>query len=127
MMRAPDGRASVQTSHFSRNSCWFPRGRMANRRSLESSRQDLLDITLVPAVAHLPVTVPAERRDVIARHALLCRILREFEEMPGLSLTPIQAAKFFGLRSDTTTRILGRLTDASVLRQRRDGQFMLRA
>ena len=99
---------------------------MAKQRPLESKRQAILDITLVPAVARLPSTVPAERRDVAARHALLCRIQGEFKDMPGLSLTLPQAARLFALRSDIASRILNRLSDERVLRQRRDGQFALR-
>jgi hypothetical protein len=99
---------------------------MAKRTSLESKWQALFDVTLVPAVAHLPAPLVAERRNVIVRHALLCRILREFEEMPGLSLTQTQAARFFGLPAGTASRILERLTSAGVLRQKKDGQFALR-
>ena len=66
---------------------------MAKRKAVESRWQAILDITLVPAVARLPPAVAVERRNVLARHALLCRIHSEFEEMPGLSLTSIQAAR----------------------------------
>jgi hypothetical protein len=99
---------------------------MANRKPLESSLQSILDITLVPAVAHLPAAIPSERRDVAARRALLFRILAEFEEMPGLSLTVGQAAKLFGLPPDIASRILEQLTDGRVLRRRSDGQFAFR-
>jgi hypothetical protein len=99
---------------------------MVNRETTESRLRALLDITLVPAVARLPATVPAERRDATARHALLCRIHSEFEEMPGLSLTLNQASRLFGLRPEIASRILERLADARLLRQRRDGQFALR-
>jgi hypothetical protein len=98
---------------------------MVKRKPLESRSPSLLDITLVPAVARLPSPVFVERRDLVARHRLLCRIRGEFEEMPGLSLTLAQAARFFGLRADTTLRILKQLNDARVLRQRSDGQFAL--
>ena len=99
---------------------------MAKRKPLESRWQAILDITLVPAVAHLPPAVPVERRDMPARHALLWRIHSEFEEMPGLSLTPAQAAKLFGLSPNIASRILDKLTDARVLRRRIDGHFVLR-
>jgi DNA-binding IclR family transcriptional regulator len=98
---------------------------MGKRKPLESRAPAIPDIKLVPAVARLPAAVPAERRDVAARHALLCRIHGEFEEMPGLSLTLGQAAKLFGLPPDIASRILERLTDARVLRQKGDGQFAL--
>jgi len=96
---------------------------MAKRKPIESRWQALLNTTLKPAVARLPSAVRNERRDVAARHALLCRIHSEFEEMPGLSLTPRQAAKLFGLPPDIVSRILERLARARVLHKRRDGQF----
>ena len=99
---------------------------MVKRKPLESSWQAILDLTLVPVVARLPAAVRAERRDVAGRHALLCRIHSEFEEMPGLSLTTGQAARLFGLSPDIAFRILDRLTEAQVLRQSSDGQFALR-
>ena len=99
---------------------------MVKRQPRESSWQALLDITLVPASAHLPASVRVERRDVAARHALLRRIHNEFQEMPGLSLTSAQAAKLFGLPHDIASRILERFTDAHVLRQSSDGRFALR-
>ena len=96
---------------------------MAKEKPVVSRWQALLDIALIPAVAQLPAAVPIERRNVVARHALLCRVHREFEEMPGLSLTLDQAARMFGFHPDIIGRILGRLTDARVLRRRSDGQF----
>ena len=98
----------------------------APQKPLESRWQAILDITLAPAVARLPASVPVERRDLAARHALVYRIHSEFLEMPGLSLTPSQACKIFGLPPDITSRILERLTEARVLRRRSDGQFALR-
>jgi DNA-binding IclR family transcriptional regulator len=80
----------------------------------------------VPAIARPPAAVPAERRDVAARNGLLLRIQCEFEEMPGLLLTLGQAARLFGLSPAIASRILERLSDACVLRQRSDGKFALR-
>ena len=60
---------------------------MTKPHALESRWPRVLDITLVPAVAHLPATLPAERRNVAVREALVRRIHSEFVEMPGLSLT----------------------------------------
>jgi hypothetical protein len=99
---------------------------MVNRKRLQSAWQALMDISLVPAVARLPLAVPTERRNVAARHALLARIHGEFEEMPGLSLTLDQAARLFGLHRDIVNRILGALIAGRVLRCRSDGQFILR-
>jgi CRP-like cAMP-binding protein len=99
---------------------------MVKRNPLEPRWQAILDVALVPAVARLPAAVPVERRDTTARHALLCRIHSEFEEMRGLSLTRAQAAKMFGLPPEIASRILERLIDARVLRERSDGRFALR-
>jgi hypothetical protein len=99
---------------------------MAKGKPLESRWRAILDISFVPAVAHLPAAVPVERRDVSARHALLWRIHSEFEEMPGLALTAAQAAKLFGVSQDIALRVLDRLTDARVLRRKGDGHFALR-
>jgi CRP-like cAMP-binding protein len=103
----------------------LPGEHMVNRETTESRLRALLDITLVPAVARLPAAVPAERRDVVARHALLCRIHGEFEEMPGLSVSAHEAARLFGLRPDTASRILEELAQARVLRKKRDGEFAI--
>ena len=94
-----------------------------NAPAPDAKWQALLDIKLVPVAARLPAAVPAERRDVAARDALVRRIHGEFEEMPGLLLTVRQAARLFGLRPDIVARILARLLDARVLCERRDGQF----
>ena len=99
---------------------------MAKGKPLESRWQAILDVPLIPAAARLPAAVSIERRDVSARHALLWRIHSEFEEMPGLALTAAQAAKLFGVSQDIALRVLGRLTDARVLRRTGDGHFALR-
>jgi hypothetical protein len=98
---------------------------MAKRRALESRWPDALDITLVPAVARLPATLFTERRNVAAREALERRIRGEFEEMPGLSLTLVQATKLFGIPLDVGSRIFRRLTEERRLRLRSDGRYML--
>lgn len=98
---------------------------MIKPKPRKSRWQALLDVTSAPAASQLPAAVPAERRDATARTELLCRVHSEFEEMPGLTLTPAQAARFFGLPPTIASRILMRLTDARVLRQKRDGQFSL--
>jgi hypothetical protein len=98
---------------------------MAKAPALESRWPRILDITLVPAVAHLPETLPIERRNVAAREALVRRIHSEFEEMPGLSLTPVQASRLFGVSLEAGARILLRLTAERRLRLRSDGRYML--
>jgi hypothetical protein len=98
---------------------------MAKPRALESRWPGVLNIPLVPAVARLPATIPTERRNVAAREALVRRICSEFEEMPGLSLTLVQASKLFGVSLDAGSRILLRLTEERRLRRRSDGRYML--
>lgn len=66
-----------------------------------------------------------ERRDVAARQALLGRIRREFEEMPGLSLTHLQASKLFGISHEMSARILLGLSNQGFLRLTADGHYLL--
>jgi hypothetical protein len=99
---------------------------MAKQDPLEYRWPDILDITLAPAVVRLPATVPTERRNVAARTTLLRRIHREFEEMPGMSLTLAQATALFGISFDAGSRILMGLTEERVLRLRNDGRYVLR-
>jgi hypothetical protein len=99
---------------------------MARQTTLESRWQAVLDHELVQELVRLPSAVGGERRNVAARHAILCRIHGEFTEMPGLSLTPQQAAKLFGLPVPVASRIIDQLIDAQVLRPRRGGRFVVR-
>src|SRR5260221_7772096 len=98
---------------------------MAKQHPLESRWPDILDITLAPAVVRLPATVPTERSNVTERATLLRRIHREFEEMPGMSLTLTQAAALFGISREADSRILMRLAEQDVLRLRNDGRYVL--
>src|SRR6266852_1942035 len=99
---------------------------MAKQNALESRWPDILDTTLVAAVAGSPATLPTERRNVAARETLLRRIRSEFEEMPGLSLTLVQATTLFGISPDAGSRILLGLTEERVLRLWSDGRYVLR-
>ena len=49
--------------------------------------------------------------------AVARRVLAEFDEMPGLSLTPRQAARLFGLDQDVCRRIIDSLVDLAYLRE----------
>jgi hypothetical protein len=49
-------------------------------------------------------------------HALVERVRGEFNEMPGLRLTPEQAARLWGLERRTCEEVLSRLVAASFLR-----------
>jgi hypothetical protein len=101
---------------------------MAKRNPLEprSTWPEVLNIPLAPAVVRQPATVATERRNLVRRAALMHRIQREFEEMPGMSLTLAQATALFGVSRDAGSRILLGLTEAHVLRLRSDGRYVLR-
>lgn len=58
--------------------------------------------------------------DTVAR-----RVLAEFEEMPGLSLTLQQAARLFGLDDHTCQIVLGVLIDSAYLRETDSGVVVL--
>ena len=56
---------------------------------------------------------------------LLHRVRAEFLEMPGLHLTPAQAARLWALDQPTSDRILGELADAGFLLRSRKGAYLL--
>jgi hypothetical protein len=58
-----------------------------------------------------------ERRNAASREVLLRRITAEFDEMPGMCLTAVQAQRLFGLREDIGMRVLNTLVDAAILRR----------
>jgi len=57
--------------------------------------------------------------------ALRHRVRSEFLEMPGLRLTPAQAARLWSLDRTTSDRILGELVDAGFLLKGRKGGYLL--
>ena len=57
--------------------------------------------------------------------AVARRVLAEFEEMPGLALTPRQASRLFGLDQDVCTIVLDTLVDLAYLRQTGTGTITL--
>lgn len=56
-----------------------------------------------------------ERRDAGSREQLRSRVRSEFQEMPGLTLTLMQAARLFGIRADICRRVLGELAIEGLL------------
>lgn len=68
---------------------------------------------------------PPDRRNIAARLALLDRICKEFDEMPGTALTQPQATRLFGIADEICGRILRRLVREGRLRQTPDGRFRL--
>ncbi|HEX6464343.1 MAG TPA: hypothetical protein VFZ98_07820 [Vicinamibacterales bacterium] len=57
-----------------------------------------------------------ERRDLPRREALVRRIVAEFDDMPGLSLTLGQASRFLGIDHSACARILDTLDREGTLR-----------
>jgi hypothetical protein len=60
------------------------------------------------------------------RAELECRIRGEFEEMPGLSLTSIQASRLFGISHDVCGDILAHLVEEGMLYLNSDGRYARR-
>jgi hypothetical protein len=89
-----------------------------------SNRSRLDGIPLRPAVVRPRATeFRPDRANVAADEALLSRVRREFDEMPGLTLTLGQASRLFGLQPDVCSQILERLIREGVLRLRPGSQY----
>ncbi len=71
------------------------------------------------------VQLPASRRDAGVRQALRDRILSEFREMPGMTLTVPQAARLLGIPTSACERILVECTQAGVLHRGETGCYGL--
>ena len=56
--------------------------------------------------------------------ALIDRIRSEFLEMPGLCLTPRQAARLLALDPETSRELLGKLAEAGFLRVTVNGSYV---
>jgi len=56
--------------------------------------------------------------------SLLHRIRSEFNEMPGLRLTPAQAARLWGMERHTSERILDGLALAGFLLKNKEGAYL---
>ena len=63
------------------------------------------------------MTLPAERRDLVRREAIVRRIVAEFNDMPGLVLSLKQASRFLGVDQAACARILAALTESGILRR----------
>ena len=57
---------------------------------------------------------------------LLQRITRDYDEQPGLRLTPQQAQRLWDLDGPTCGAVLTALVDAGVLERSPDGRFVRR-
>ena len=56
----------------------------------------------------------------------LRRIRAEYDEMPGLYLTPLQAQRLWNLDPETCAALLGALVDANFLRRTATGAYVRR-
>ena len=82
---------------------------------------------VLPGPEPSPITMlPTDRRNVAARKALVLRVRSEFAEMPGLSLTLLQATRLFGISREACARILVGLSEEGVLRVAADGRYVRR-
>lgn len=57
-------------------------------------------------------------------HQLVQRVRSEFNEMPGLRLTPAQAARLLGLDQAACQRVINTLVGADFLRRAPDGSII---
>jgi len=65
-----------------------------------------------------------ERRDPAGRQRLRSRFHHEYEELPGMSLTPEQASRLFALPADTCRRVLDELVQDGSLSRKWEGQYV---
>jgi DNA-binding IclR family transcriptional regulator len=74
-------------------------------------------------------TIQAARRTAtplpLPADAGLARIRGEYRDMPGLQLTPHEAARLLGLDAGDCDRLLEELTHAGFLRRRERGRYVL--
>ena len=57
-------------------------------------------------------------------HQLVQRVRSEFNEMPGLRLTPAQAARLLGLDEHSCQRVINALVGAAFLQRAPDGTII---
>ena len=67
-------------------------------------------------------SVAVERREIA--QAWCARIRAEYLEMPGLSLTSLQAQRFWGLDAEACCRLLDTLIQSGFLRRTTQGAYV---
>jgi len=80
---------------------------------------------VVPAIPSVTTFSRPERRDLARRYALVQRVQREFDEMPGTCLTLGQATRLFGVSPDICYRVLMELVAGGSLKKLVDGRYRL--
>ena len=88
-------------------------------------RRSINDVDFIRGKIMTTVEAPiAERHHDDGITSLLHRIRSEFIEMPGLRLTPAQAARLWGMERHTSERILDGLALAGFLSKNREGAYL---
>jgi hypothetical protein len=82
----------------------------------------LTDIKARPISMQLPPSGISERRNVTRRDALVRRIVAEFEDLPGLTLSLRQTMRLLGVDEGACLRILDGLSKTGHIR--RDARHM---
>jgi hypothetical protein len=67
-----------------------------------------------------------ERRDLPSRERLVSRVVGEYQQMPGLTLTALQARRLFGLDMAACERVLSGLVSIGFLTLTRHGMYQRR-
>lgn len=83
----------------------------------------MMSISFTAKIMTTVETPNAGRHDEVIT-SLLHRIRSEFIEMPGLRLTPAQAARLWGMERHTSERILDGLALAGFLSKTREGAYL---
>jgi hypothetical protein len=74
-----------------------------------------------------PVVKPRpDRRNLLLRDALPQRLYRQFREIPGLCVTPLEASRLFGMAPEICQRLLTTLVKNGLLARRRNGRYVTR-
>ncbi len=95
---------------------------MSSPNRIELPVVSLADVKGRPLSMQLPPTGVVERRNVQRREALVRRIVDEFEDLPGLTLSLRQTMRLLGVDEAACLRILDGLTRAGHIR--RDARHM---
>jgi hypothetical protein len=82
----------------------------------------LADIKGRPISMQLPPSGIQERRNALRREALVRRIVAEFDDLPGMTLSLRQTMRLLGVDEGTCLRILDGLTKTGNIR--RDARHM---
>jgi hypothetical protein len=97
---------------------------MATARRLSAAPPDLDRVPpTLPGVPLIQIRMRPDRRAVGARDSLVRRILREFEQRPALSVTPVQAAHLFQMPVPRCARVLTELVAEGKLSLAGDGRY----